>query len=198
MPLNDSFTLRPTVAGVPPTLFCPFGVTTIRRPSLQASHHLQDPLPGFLNPSAVYATSWLRGLISYRLHPWDFQPLKFLPFEDSSAPLGAGYSPVVRTAPTLLLALATCHTCFQEPLEKASRHRPPPCCAPSPQAPRSNPATAPWRLTPPLHRASKSDRPITQRTAISEATHRLRSFKPLENPTPPCEQAGRDSYDLFL
>jgi hypothetical protein len=165
---------------------------------LQASHHLQDPLPGFLNPSAVYATSWLHGLISYRLHPWDFWPLKFLPFKDSSAPLEAGYSPAVRTAPTLLLALATRHARFQEPLEKVNRHRLTPCCALSPQAPRSSPNVARRRLTPPLHRAGRPDRPTTQRTVISEATPRLRSLKPLENPTPPCEQAGRDSYDLSL
>lgn len=66
-----------------------------------------------------------------------FRPLKFLPFEDSSAPLGAGYSPAVTDAPTLLRAFSARHTRFQNHRARTGSFEPPSRAASSPRAPRS-------------------------------------------------------------
>jgi hypothetical protein len=86
--------------------------------------------------------------------------LKDFPFEDSSVPLGTGYSLDVTAAPTPLQTFATCRARFQWRRKTSSCLQPPIRDTPSPRAPRPN-SRAPLRekLTPLL---TTPERPSVQ------------------------------------
>jgi len=167
-----------------------------RRPHVwRSSQASPDPLTGFLNLSAALAGSWLRGLVSYRLRPWDTLVFE-VPPSRGSVPLSGPIRPCRSTRPD---RSAGPPRIFARAFREGPKRHP---------GVAARTSTRGFRPRPELDRARGSEgsplpRP-TRPTSINprcrpyEPNSRLRRLPPLENPTPSGKPEGRDSFDLAL
>lgn len=127
------------------------------------------------------------------------RPLKFFPFEDSCIPFGTGYSLVVTVDSILFRSSRFVIPAFKSftrinPLFPTDFLVKPP-----PRGHRDQASYSAWyKVSRIPDRMFILDHPKIQKSILSEKTTRLRSFLPLENPSPACKQTGRAFYDHFL